>query len=274
MRGERWAPPRGAARTPPARARARRCGGGTIEGAGRAGRLSRPSGALPASGRARGWPERAQSTEPIPGRPGRLARGPMAQPSCAWLKRRRESSGGRRGKEGGGDAMRRGLIGGVERGGAKRQLSYREASTGDIVRHAGGRGLSHRPPGRLEGPCSPRHEALLAGAWKDSSGPQSATWSGRQLWGWKSGLSAGGAAGSGLARVLAARLRTMCPRRSSHVGLRHRGVRGAVEKRESSFGEPLARHVSGRNGHPARRGRREKSTAADIWWRPTSARGC
>ena len=91
----------------------------------------------------------------------------MAQPSCAWLKRRRESSGGRRGKEGGGDAMRRGLIGGVERGGAKRQLSYREASTGDIVRHAGGRGLSHRPPGRLEGPCSPRHEALLAGAWKD-----------------------------------------------------------------------------------------------------------
>ena len=44
---------------------------------------------------------------------------------------------------------------------------YREASTGDIVRHAGGRGLSHRPPGRLEGPCSPRHEALLAGAWKD-----------------------------------------------------------------------------------------------------------
>ena len=66
-----------------------------------------------------------------------------------------------------GDAMRRGLIGGVERGGAKRQLSYREASTGDIVRHAGGRGLSHRPPGRLEGPCSPRHEALLAGAWKD-----------------------------------------------------------------------------------------------------------
>ena len=119
-----------------------------------------------------------------------------------------------------------------------------------------------------------RHEALLAGAWKDSSGPQSATWSGRQLWGWKSGLSAGGAAGSGLARVLAARLRTMCPRRSSHVGLRHKGVRGAVEKRESSFGEPLARHVSGRNGHPARRGRREKSTAADIWWRPTSARGC
>ena len=27
--------------------------------------------------------------------------------------------------------------------------------------------VSHRPPGRLEGPCSPRHEALLAGAWKD-----------------------------------------------------------------------------------------------------------
>ena len=27
------------------------------------------------------------------------------------------------------------------------------------------------------------------------------------MWGWKSGLSAGGAAGSGLARVLAARLR-------------------------------------------------------------------
>ena len=107
--------------------------------------------------------QEAQSMEPIPGRPGRLARGPMAQPSCAWLKRRRESSGGRRGKEGGGDAMRRGLIGGVERGGAKRQLSYREASTGDVVRHAGGRGLSHRPPGRLEGPCSPRHEALLAG---------------------------------------------------------------------------------------------------------------
>ena len=134
--------------------------------------------------------------------------------------------------------------------------------------------LFRRLPGPLEGPSSPRHEALLAGAWKDSSGPQSATWSGRQLWGWKSGLSAGGAAGSGLARVLAARLRTMCPRRSSHVGLRHRGVRGAVEKRESSFGEPLARHVSGRNGHPARRGRREKSTAADIWWRPTSSRGC
>ena len=35
------------------------------------------------------------------------------------------------------------------------------------MRHAGGRGLSHRPPGRLEGPCSPRHKALLAGAWKD-----------------------------------------------------------------------------------------------------------
>ena len=27
--------------------------------------------------------------------------------------------------------------------------------------------VSHRPPGRLEGPCSPRHEALLAGAWND-----------------------------------------------------------------------------------------------------------
>ena len=27
--------------------------------------------------------------------------------------------------------------------------------------------VSHRPPGRLEGPCSPRHEALLAGAWTD-----------------------------------------------------------------------------------------------------------
>ena len=79
---------------------------------------------------------------------------------------------------------------------------------------------------------------------------------------------------NGCGRCGEARLRTMCPRRSSHVGLRHRGVRGAVEKRESSFGEPLARHVSGRNGHPARRGRREKSTAADIWWRPTSARGC
>ena len=88
-------------------------GAATIEGAGRAGRLSRPSGALPAGGRAREWPERAQIMEPLPGRPGRLSRGPMAQPSCEWLEQRGESSGGRRGREGGGDAVRRGLLGGV-----------------------------------------------------------------------------------------------------------------------------------------------------------------
>ena len=108
----------------------------------------------------RGWPKRAQSTEPIPGRPGRLARGPMAQPSCAWLERRRESSGGRRGREGG-DAMRRGLIGGGEREVPKGD--DREASTGDVVRHAGGRGLSP-PPGPSRRAVQPTPRGAAGGS--------------------------------------------------------------------------------------------------------------
>ena len=121
------------------------------------------SGALPAGGRARGWPERAQMTEPLSGRPGRLSRGPMAQPSCEWLEQRGESSGGRRGREGGGDAVRRGLLGGVYREEVLKG-DYKEASTGDMVRHDGGRALSRRPAGLPEGPCSPRAQAPLSRA--------------------------------------------------------------------------------------------------------------
>ena len=121
VRGERWAPPRGAALTPPATPRTPLTLWGRHDRTRWSGGPSESPKRCSAGRWTRGWPKRAQSTEPIPGRPGRLARGPMVQPSCAWLERRRESSGGRRGREGG-DAMRRGLIGGVERGGAKRRL--------------------------------------------------------------------------------------------------------------------------------------------------------
>ena len=121
VRGERWAPPRGAALTPPATPRTPLTLWGRHDRTRWSGGPSESPKRCSAGRWTRGWPKRAQSTEPIPGRPGRLARGPMVQRSCAWLERRRESSGGRRGREGG-DAMRRGLIGGVERGGAKRRL--------------------------------------------------------------------------------------------------------------------------------------------------------
>ena len=41
---------------------------------------------------------------------------------------------------------------------------YKEASTGDMVRHDGGRALSRRPAGRPEGPCSPCAQAPLSRA--------------------------------------------------------------------------------------------------------------
>ena len=138
-------------------------GAATIEGAGRAGRLSRPSGTPPAGGRARGWPERAQTTEPLPGRPGRLSRGPMAQPSCEWLEQR-----GGRAQEG--DGAGKGAVmrcGGVYSAACREEVlkgDYKEASTGGMVRHGGGRALSRRPAGLPEGPCSPtRSGAAVAG---------------------------------------------------------------------------------------------------------------
>ena len=41
---------------------------------------------------------------------------------------------------------------------------YKEASTGDMVRHDGGRALSRRPAGRPEGRRSPRPQAPLSRA--------------------------------------------------------------------------------------------------------------
>ena len=51
---------------------------------------------------------------------------------------------------------------------------YKEASTGGMVRHGGGRALSRRPAGRPEGPCSPALRRRCRGQKRRSEGVSAA----------------------------------------------------------------------------------------------------
>jgi hypothetical protein len=54
---------------------------------------------------------------------------------------------------------------------------YKEASTGDMVRHDGGRALSRRPAGRPEGPCSHALRRRCRGQKRRSEGVSAAIYS-------------------------------------------------------------------------------------------------
>ena len=107
-------------------------------------------------------------------RPPWAARTPLIAPAVLYIAggMRSELSRARRG----GKEVERGRLGWCSGGcrGSVGEARVGEALTGRISRFNGERGLFRRLPGRLEEPTSPRHEALLAGAKKDSERPQSA----------------------------------------------------------------------------------------------------
>ena len=84
-----------------------------------------------------------------------------SRPVSGWSKGGRAQEGDGAGK---GAVMR---CGGVYSAACREEVlkgDYKEASTGDMVRHDRGRALSRRPAGLPEGPCSPtRSGAAVAG---------------------------------------------------------------------------------------------------------------
>ena len=101
-------------------------------------------------------------------RPPWAARTPLIAPAVLYIAggMRSELSRARRG----GKEVERGRLGWCSGGcrGSVGEARVGEALTGRISRFNGERVFFRRLPGRLEGPTSPRHEALLAGAKKDS----------------------------------------------------------------------------------------------------------
>ena len=101
-------------------------------------------------------------------RPPWAARTPLIAPAVLYIAggMRSELSRARRG----GKEVERGRLGWCSGGcrGSVGEARVGEALPGRISRFNGERGLFRRLPGRIEGPSSPGHEALLAGAKKDS----------------------------------------------------------------------------------------------------------